>query len=98
MTIRKFLDLSTCHLTAGDAMRLPELEVYGLRIQPHDYGWFVSVPQDPEERAIAIKTATATGLSDAFVTCIAYAAARDCWWINFDSDGDTDSALPVFDW
>jgi hypothetical protein len=93
--MQKMLDISTRHITPGDATLLGErgfhefpLTVYLKR----EYGWFILVSEDVEEDELR-----EAGLSEAFVNVFRYAKAAGAGWIMLDADGDI-VQLPTNDW
>lgn len=113
MPILTYLDLSTGHITDDDNRYLTEknydflqdnyvnLEPFGFRIVPHQYGWFVSVPDikaydiTPDEFKDMV---ISEGLSTFFADIILYAQGKECKWINLDCDADYQDDLPTFEW
>ena len=100
MGVYKYLDLSTSHLPETEMRSIDETSadslLCGSRVIPHNYGAWVHVPEknaesfdDDEERALGYPNLHA---------CIEYARKYEATWINFDSDGDVESELPVHFW
>lgn len=108
MTVKKYLDLSTAHMTKDDSFVLAkwaglklsdaELAVVDAPIVVnHPYGWWVHVsyevaPVDSPLRCLA------HGFSPAFNNALMLARKHDCQWINFDQDADKCDELEAFSW
>lgn len=94
--IRKFLDLSTAHLTPAtrdliwSGWPCAPITTW-LSDPPHDpASCFVHVPDDlddPDEHP--------ENIPDDLMTCLRFARSLDCDRILFDRDGPTTDALPV---
>lgn len=110
VSVYKYLDLSTGHLTKADAHELSGGMVCGCRVIPHDYGAWVHVPSSREladherltahehdECDLAVDVERAEELPSLHA-CIMRARALGALWINFDSDGDVDPELPTYEW
>ena len=86
----KYLDLSTGHLT--EAEREGPAIIDNFKAIDHGYGWRVWVPaaDDPHlaENAAQFPNVLAA---------MNLARSLDCFWINFDADGEYVDELPVFD-
>jgi hypothetical protein len=91
--IHQYLDLATARLP-------PELAIAGLDTAPgviaHPtcYGWWLWVPDDPEDSA----RATDEPIPGVVLAIQRYARGLDCNYVLFDADGDRDSNLPTWDW
>ncbi|MDX5370679.1 MAG: hypothetical protein LPL29_15015 [Alphaproteobacteria bacterium] len=88
--IRKFLDISTGHLTVHtremiDAGKYDDTLSY---TPWHDYGWFVWVPTDQF---------TYAGCSTDLRNCFDRAKALGCDYILFDRDAQRDEELHYYD-
>lgn len=97
-TIRKILDLSTAHLPqhlGSNLAILPITSVDGVNCQALEFGWFMWVPDNPEEYNADF------GFSPdlALITRIQrYARSYDCDYVLFDADASRDEALPTWEW
>lgn len=98
MTVLKYLDASTAHLTREESAALGDnfgdIEQGTPRVIAHDYGWWLNVPEpglyDPAA-AVRKHYPNLSGVID-------HARAHDCAWINFDQDADTIGDLPTHEW
>ena len=61
-----------------------------------DYGWFVHV--DSDWKHSEPDTPLAPGVPVELQRVLEYAAKLGCDWIQFDTDGDVNDDLPVFNW
>lgn len=108
MTVYKYLDLSTAHITQeemealsvgqdGDSGGLP-------RHIPHKYGTWMQVPwpfgQLPPTGFLGPDPEDGARAEEYpnVQRCIELARERECFWINFDQDADREEGLPTFDW
>lgn len=99
MSVRKFLDLSTGHLTEqtrewidANLIRVPYgaavFATYGtFALANGEYGWFVYVPTEP----------AALQVPDDLATCIRFAEDQDCDWLLFDTDGGRVDGLAFYE-
>jgi hypothetical protein len=96
--IRKFLDLSTEHISlaardwldntgALEADRTGNGGPHNVALTHH--GWLVYAPE---------LNAVGTGLHKDLVPVAAYAREQGCDYILFDGDADVVDELPIFDW
>lgn len=89
MTVRKFLDLSTGHLTEETRDRLSDGEgptpTYP---HPDGFGWLVWVPEDQGVMAELEKWAEDVNCPADLLACFKAARKRGCDYILFDSDGE----------
>lgn len=102
--VRRYLDLSTGHLTRTEAEVLDFLtrrdrDDEPWIVVPHGYGAWVHVDPDPGAIDEFIEA------DDEFahrwasmIECMRAALALGCLWINFDADADRMEGLPVYDW
>ena len=93
MTVRKFLDLSTAHLSAEARRALAEERC--ICVDPHGgaegvYGWWLWAGADRGSLA-------ADGVPADLVAIMDFAAARGCDWICFDRNGAEIDELPAFE-
>ena len=106
MSVCKFLDASTHHVTEADAQILRDAEHSDQPIRapdggfqvvdPYQYGWWVHVqPDDATEQTEVMQ---GIGFSKAFVKLIDYARGLDCQWVRLDQDGYEIDDLERFDW
>lgn len=101
--INQFLDLSTKYMTREDSKKLAVAEIEGVefskpRVIPHEYGWFVNVQPDQEIFDEHVESLKKLGFSAAFIDVLTFARKHECWWINFDQDGEDEEGLPTFEW
>ncbi|GBQ81712.1 DUF5983 family protein [Asaia bogorensis] len=94
MSVRKFLDLSTGHLSRHDRDRLTEILAdkppYGSSTSmTGDRGWLIYVSAEPNPE----HWSGIPGL----VRVIARARELDCDYVLLDADAPTDETLPFFD-
>lgn len=97
MTIRRFMDLSTAHITLEDHDLLAGEHPHPIRY-PYNYGWFVHVPEDATLRPEFIRDLEIIGFSAEFVALVRKAMDEGCCYICLDQDGDVEDGLPTFDW
>lgn len=93
MSVRKFLDLSTGHLSPRDRDRLTEILAdkppYGSTTSMMgDRGWLIYVSDEPNPEHWS-------GIP-ALVRIIARARELDCDYVLLDADGPFDDTLPLF--
>lgn len=98
MSILKYLDASTSHITCEDneVMQQKEIEdgVPGCYVYPYDQGYFISVSDyEPTE-----KEKEDTCLSESFFKVLEYARKRGCTVLRLDADGDQIEGLEVHHW
>ena len=98
LEIHKMLVLSTMHVSQSTAELLdigcPSIHnghcADGIGYPKGDYGWFVYVPEEPEQDSDIP--------ADLLAVVVAFARAQACNWVMFDRDADKIDDLPVFDW
>ena len=88
--IRKFLDLSTAHVTGATAEFLSETPpahwpVYGGNLE---HGWFLCATMPEGDDA----------LPPELCAVVRHARAADCDYVLFDGDAETVDELPTFEW
>ncbi len=105
MGIRNFLDSSTSHITKKDSLILDEIatkppssETSTPRVIKHEYGWFIHVDMDHEQFVDDVTALIDRGVSMAFIKIYKHAWNQDCWWINFDRDGEAVTGHRRFNW
>lgn len=81
MSIEKYLDVSTCHITQKDSELLPNDIGLPIRVVLDEYGFFVSVLKD------GIDELKDHGFSDDFINVQKHALLNKCTYINLDRDG-----------
>jgi hypothetical protein len=95
--VRKFLDLSTAHLTEEQRLfgdRDGDRASWGDAIvDVRDYGFLLWVPDDPMESAAV----TEDGIPENLLAVQLYARKHDCDYVLFDADAEVDDDLPVFE-
>lgn len=95
--VRRFLDLSTAHLTPAQRLfgdRDGDLAAWGdAVVDVREYGFLLWVPDDPRESAAT----TEQGVPENLLAIQLYARQHDCDYVLFDADAETDAALPVFE-
>ena len=105
MTVQKFLDLSTAHLSP--AARAWLMESASLNFNSHYHGlgggaamstigvtmtgYFMHAPALPDEGGMD------NGMPEELLPIIRHARANDCFYILFDADADVIEGLPLFD-
>jgi len=92
--VRRFLDISTAHLDAGDRDYLEACadpdSCFGLSTGRMPYGWFVYATDDPGAYSD-------DELPPHIRAICAYARDRGCDFILFDADAGVDPNLPTFE-
>lgn len=90
--VRKFLDLSTAHLSREDTEALDSFAEEGSTKGPltsaTPYGWFMYASEEPE---------IDPDLTPNLLKIVEYARKHDCVYVLFDADAEVDEALPVFE-
>lgn len=99
-SVRKYLDISTGHITKEDSERLAADALARRPFHPiveeSWYGWWVYAPTElKKEWAPEV---SARGYSKEFIGVLAYARKHRCTWIKLDCDAPVVPGLPVFDW
>lgn len=92
--IRRFLDLSTAHVSEEtgswlDRQTLPDLATYPHVHEMVGTGWFVWADPDPSPE---------TQVPDDLRALFTYARSQNCDYILLDRDAETLDELPTFDW
>lgn len=93
--VRRLLDLSTAHLPQKTCNYLSEFEgviAYPKRTETADFGWWLWVPEDPQEHASTYHYPAA------ILTIQLYARSLGCDWVMFDRDADAIDELPRWEW
>jgi len=98
MSINKYLDASTAHITREDNSLLQQTEtsegVPGCYVYPYDCGYFISVyPDAPSE-----EEKKESGFSESFFKVLEYARKNGCTVLRLDADGDPIKGLKKHDW
>jgi len=98
MSIQKYLDASTAHITAEDNTLLQQSEtsedIPGCCSYPYDQGYFISIyPDAPSEQEKAD-----SGYSESFFKVQEYARKRGCTVLRLDADGDLIEDLEKHNW
>jgi hypothetical protein len=91
MTVRKFLDISTGHLTQETRDKLDHGEITST-YYPMTYGWFVWVPDEP-----MLPENEPERWPDDLRECILYARSQGCDYIMFDGDAEYCDELRAYD-
>lgn len=98
MSIHKYLDASTAHITKEDNALLQQTEtsegVPGCYVYPYDQGYFISVYPD----APSTQEMSDSGFSESFFKVQEYARKRGCTVLRLDSDGDHIEDLETNNW
>lgn len=94
MSVRKFLDLSTGHLSPRDREQLTQALAQGTRNAPGNclvgsYGWMIYAEEEPDP----FTWREVPGLA----ALLARARELDCDYVLLDADGPVDETLPFFD-
>jgi len=92
MSICKYLDLSTAHITEADSKLLEEDNGLPFRVLSDEFGFFVSSANASDDE---LKNA---GLSDDFTAICNHALEKGCLYINLDSDAEIIDGLHVNNW
>lgn len=95
MSVGRYLDASTAHLTAAEGHRLPDGGDHA-DVEAHEYGWWVWVPttvdqDDQHEQAFRAAFPCLAVLMDR-------ARAHGCAYLRLDAGGATLDGLPTFQW
>jgi hypothetical protein len=101
--VRKFLDLSTAHLTEDMRIELEclylregnlaEGTLHGIVIHPTEVGGLMYVPERPEDEARNQED----GVDGLLLSIQLYARRHGCDYVLFDRDAEVDAALDVFE-
>lgn len=89
MSVYKYLDLSTAHVTK-DVMA-PEANPFYL-VATYEYGAFFYVPSEDTESFAPDTTAPS------LLAVLAYAKQNGCTLVRLDRDANTVDALPIYEW
>lgn len=92
MSVFKYLDSSTAHISFETNTFLESVagsNSLGLTIASYEYGFFVSVPPNPEYHEDV-----PTDLRN----LLDYARTQGCFIVRLDEAADTIDALPTFNW
>jgi len=94
MSVRKFLDLSTGHLSPRDRDQLTRVFDQGPLYAPGSclvgpYGWMIYAEEEPDP----LTWSEVPGLA----ALLARARELDCDYVLLDADGPVDETLPFFD-
>jgi hypothetical protein len=93
--VYNYLDINTAHITENDANILSSIADGNLVID-REHGWWIWVDvADPEKQEAEFRS---TGLSNDFLKVLETAVDRNCFWLLLDSDGETLSELPIYEW
>jgi hypothetical protein len=94
MSILKYLDASTAHITSEDNALLQQTEIPGCYAYPYDHGYFISVyPDAPSAQEMAD-----SGFSESFFKVLEYSRKRGCTVLRLDADGDLIEDLEKHNW
>ena len=96
MSIHKYLDASTAHITKDDntLLELNVSEVPGCYVYPYDCGYFISVyPDAPSE-----EEKKDSAFSESFFKVQEYARKNGCTVLRLDADGDHIPGMPLHQW
>lgn len=94
MTVRKFLDLSTGHLTEKTRERMDEMPPMQCAYpHPDGFGWFVYVDTDPANYEPGEDCPYPPDL----IACFKAARERDCDYILFDCDAEAVDYLDYYE-
>ncbi|WAJ29444.1 hypothetical protein [Antarcticirhabdus aurantiaca] len=96
MTILSFKDISTGHLTDGDAAILDGAD-HPVTVIPYEHGWIVSTASLASEdvRDETLARLRRFGFSEPFLAAATAAGGSGCWLLRFDADADIDPDLPI---
>lgn len=95
--IKKYLDISTAHITEKDSKILEFLATTGTYpIYDTYFGFIVLFPLDVVEETT--QQLAAEDLSSAFDNVVRYAANQKCDLINLDCDASIIKELETFEW
>lgn len=85
--IRKFLDISTGHLTLKTREAL-EAGLSNVSYADHGYGWWIYATEDEDVRQL---------FPDDIAEICRFARKHDCDWINLDCDAEQIEGLPYYE-
>lgn len=101
--VKKFLDLSTAHLTEDMRIELNCLYLregnlatdswHGVIVHPTEHGGLMWVPEKPEDHAREQED----GVDGVLLSIQAYARRLGCDYVLFDADAPVDDDLDVFE-
>lgn len=92
MTVRKYLDVCTSHISETTADELGKVTLtsnlyHGLVVYPFEYGWFVHV-----------EGVNASAMPGDLLSIVFKAQQNECTFIKLDRDGDDHDDLQTYDW
>lgn len=91
LPIRKFLDISTAHVSRATADKMDAGETVGVTYYKLSYGWLVYV-SDPEHED------PTDPIPEELARALTLARANNCDYIMFDADAERIHQLPEFEW
>jgi hypothetical protein len=92
--VRKFLDLSTAHLTAKTRHML-DTKVERFCCYHGEYGWFIWVPTEPE--IPEYDEEVGDGYPADLIAAFHLARKMDCEYVMFDMDAEASDDLQTYD-
>lgn len=96
MSICRYLDCSTSHITESEADELRTGGIEHIVADDYEYGWWVWVPParyvDEDERA------DLTAAAPRLLALIDHARAQGCEHLRLDADAGVLDGLPTFEW
>jgi hypothetical protein len=97
--IGKYLDVSTAHITKGDAGLLDTRGLaYPFGVYKYPEGYFVHVSSENTYFHQATAAARKAGYSKEFIAIMRLAWSKSCWFVRLDSDGTTYTDLTTHQW
>jgi hypothetical protein len=96
MTILKFLDISSAHLSDSDIPLLDDADL-PFDSMSYAYGYIVSTASliETSTRDEKVRELRKYGLSDSFIAAALKAADNACWLLRFTEEADIDDDLEV---
>jgi len=77
MGVEKFLDASTGHITYADSLKLLEdPNAFPSRVIPHEFGWWINIPDFKLLKEGLIKPMKGAGYSESFINMIKMASKK----------------------
>lgn len=100
--VRKYLDLSTGHITSNDSILLENISGNRMPCDPivvvaygYEEGFFIPIGEwNTEDSSIAM----GAGFSEAFIALLTACHQQGYDMLRLDRDGPECDALPKFDW
>lgn len=95
--IKKYLDISTAHLSYETMQKL-EKNKLGYPRYKYKFGFFMYISSKKELCSGIMTEAQYSRLPQDFLDILRYARKKKCTLICIDQDADVSKHLPVYDW